>query len=70
MRQAILPVMLAVPDLPGTEIIQESTGHGPGGEFHERCYGRVPVPEWREGLVCSKCGSRDIDMVITGTEAR
>jgi len=33
-------------------------------------YGRVPVPEWREGLVCSKCGSRDIDMVITGTEAR
>ena len=36
MRQAILPVMQAVPDLPGTEIIQESTGHGPGGEFHER----------------------------------
>jgi hypothetical protein len=29
-------VMQAVPDLPGTEIILESTGHGPGGEFHER----------------------------------
>jgi hypothetical protein len=26
----------AVPDLPGTEIILESTGHGVGGEFHER----------------------------------
>lgn len=26
----------AVPDLPGTEIILESTGNGVGGEFHER----------------------------------
>jgi hypothetical protein len=25
------------------------------------------VPEWRERLVCSKCGSREIDMVVTGT---
>jgi hypothetical protein len=24
------------------------------------------VPEWRERLVCSKCGSRQIDMVVTG----
>jgi hypothetical protein len=30
----------------------------------------MPVPEWRERLVCSKCGSRDIDMVMTGTERR
>jgi hypothetical protein len=29
-------VVQAVPDLSGTEIILESTGHGPGGEFHER----------------------------------
>ena len=29
-------VLQAVPNLPGTEIILESTGHGPGGEFHER----------------------------------
>jgi hypothetical protein len=29
-------VMQAVPPLPGTEIILESTGHGIGGEFHER----------------------------------
>jgi hypothetical protein len=26
------------------------------------------VPEWREQLVCSKCGSRNVDMVVTGTE--
>jgi hypothetical protein len=29
-------VMQAVPPLPGTEIILESTGHGIGGELHER----------------------------------
>ena len=36
----------------------------------ERCGAEVPVPEWRERLVCSKCGSRDVDMVVTGTERR
>ena len=35
-RDHFAGVMQAVPDLPGTEIILESTGHGPGGEFHER----------------------------------
>jgi hypothetical protein len=29
-------VVQAVPDLPGTEIVLESTGNGIGGEFHER----------------------------------
>ena len=24
------------------------------------------VLDWRERLVCSKCGSREIDMVVTG----
>jgi len=28
----------------------------------------TPVPDWRERLVCSKCGSREIDMVVTGTK--
>jgi hypothetical protein len=28
------------------------------------------VPEWRERLVCSGCVSRDVDMVMTGTEQR
>ena len=32
-----------------------------------RRYGaETPVPEWRERLVCSACGSRDIDMVVSG----
>jgi hypothetical protein len=30
----------------------------------------MPVPEWRERLVCSACGSRNVDMVVTGTERR
>jgi hypothetical protein len=26
----------------------------------------TPVPEWRRRLVCSQCGSRNVDMVVTG----
>jgi hypothetical protein len=29
-------VVQAIPDLPGTEIVLESTANGLGGEFHER----------------------------------
>ena len=28
------------------------------------------IIDWRERLICSKCGSREIDMVVTGTERR
>jgi hypothetical protein len=28
----------------------------------------TPIPDWRERLVCSDCGSRDVDMVVTGTK--
>lgn len=31
---------------------------------------QTPVPKWRERLVCSGCGSRAVDMVVTGTEQR
>ena len=31
------------------------------------CYGaETTVPDWRKRLVCSKCGSREIDMVVSG----
>ena len=36
----------------------------------ERYGPEMPVLEWRDRLVCSKCGSHDIDMVVTGTERR
>ena len=26
----------------------------------------APIPEWHKRLVCSKCGSRDVDFVLTG----
>jgi hypothetical protein len=26
------------------------------------------VLDWRERLVCSRCGHRDVDMAVTGTE--
>jgi len=32
-----------------------------------RWYGpETPVPDWRARLVCSQCGSRNVDMVVTG----
>jgi hypothetical protein len=30
----------------------------------------MPVPDWRDRLVCSACGNRDVDMVVSGTERR
>ena len=27
----------------------------------------MTVPDWRERLVCSQCGGRNVDMVVTGT---
>ena len=30
----------------------------------------MSVLDWRDRLVCSGCGSRDADMVMTGTERR
>jgi hypothetical protein len=32
-----------------------------------RRYGaKMPALEWRERLVCSRCGGRQVDMVVTG----
>jgi hypothetical protein len=35
-------------------------------EFAERYGADVSVPKWRERLVCSSCGNRETDMVLTG----
>jgi DNA-directed RNA polymerase subunit RPC12/RpoP len=32
----------------------------------ERYGAELAVPDWRKRLVCSKCGSRRVDMVVTG----
>jgi Zn finger protein HypA/HybF involved in hydrogenase expression len=39
-------------------------------EQSERYGAEMPVPDCREPLICSKCGSREIDIVVTGTERR
>jgi len=39
-------------------------------EMAERYGADMAVPEWRDRLVCSACGSRNVDMVVTGTERR
>ena len=30
----------------------------------------TPALDWREKLVCSKCGRRQVDMVVSGVEKR
>ena len=39
-------------------------------ETAEKYGAATSVLDWRDRLVCSRCGSRDIDMVVTGTERR
>ncbi len=39
-------------------------------EMAERCGAEMPVPDWHRRLVCGACGSRNVDMVVTGTERR
>lgn len=42
---------------------------GPGREGAQ--YGAdTSVLDWRDRLVCSKCGGRQVDMVVTGTGRR
>jgi len=36
-------------------------------EQAQRYGAETPVLDWRERLICSKCGGREIDMVATGT---
>ena len=37
-------------------------------ELAERYGADMTLPVWRERLVCSRCGGRVIDMVVTGTK--
>jgi hypothetical protein len=39
-------------------------------EHAQRCGAETSVPDWRERLVCSRCGSRQVDMVVCGTKRR
>jgi hypothetical protein len=37
-------------------------------EMAQRYGAETPVPDWRERLVYSRRGSRQVDMVVTGTK--
>jgi Zn finger protein HypA/HybF involved in hydrogenase expression len=37
-------------------------------EMAERYGAEMTVPDWRERLVCSQCGSRNVDMVVSGSK--
>ena len=52
---------------------RKSCGHQvepDAAEIAERYGAGTAVPEWREPLVCFRCGSCNVDMVVTGTERR
>jgi Zn finger protein HypA/HybF involved in hydrogenase expression len=36
----------------------------------ERYSAETTVPDWRARLRCSQCGSRNVDMVVSGTKRR
>jgi hypothetical protein len=36
----------------------------------ERYGAEMAVPNWHSRLVCGECGSRRVDMVVSGTERR
>jgi hypothetical protein len=39
-------------------------------EMAGRYSAEMSVPDWRRRLVCSGCGGRHVDFVVTGTERR
>jgi hypothetical protein len=39
-------------------------------EMAARYGAATSVLDWRQRLVCSRCGSRQVDMVVTGTKRR
>jgi hypothetical protein len=39
-------------------------------EMAERYGAEMAVLDWRDRLVCSQCGERSVEMVVTGTERR
>jgi hypothetical protein len=38
-------------------------------EVSARYGAETPVLDWRERLVCSRCGSRQVDMVVRGNHS-
>jgi hypothetical protein len=40
------------------------------GEMAQRHGAETTVPDWHARLVCSDCGSRQIEFVATGTDRR
>jgi hypothetical protein len=36
----------------------------------ERYGAEMAAPDWHARLICSRCGSRRVDMVVSGTERR
>jgi hypothetical protein len=67
------PATLGSSAAAGVRLIVWCKGYGyrsePDPAEQARWYGpETTVPDWHERLVCSKCGSREVDMVVTGAK--
>ena len=51
---------------PAAKLLTEPSPMASPAEMARRYGPETPVPECRERLVCSRCGSHDVDMVVTG----
>jgi hypothetical protein len=49
-------------------LVQEvpASGRARPGEMAQRYGAETAVPDWRQRLVCSRWGGREVDMVVTG----
>ncbi len=48
---------------------RHQTEPGPA-DMAERHGAETTVPDWRARLVCGRCGSRRVDLVVSGTDPR
>ena len=67
------PETLGSVAVPGTRIIVWRCGHQvepDPAEMAARHSAETRVLDWRERLVCSRCSSRQVDMVVSGTKRR
>ena len=51
---------------PAAKLLTEPSQMASPAEMARRYGPETTVPEWRKRLVCSRCGSHDTDMVVTG----
>ncbi len=69
-RQVELRYLIDMAEIPTFQEMRERGFAADPAEMARQYGAGTSVLDWRDRLVCSRCGSRAIDMVVTGTERR